>query len=373
VRIALDVSQTCVEVGGCGWIAHQLAEALTKLANPEQEIVLYHHFGDWINTSTENGYKSTSPYVSSPILELTSKYARYLWHNIDKGASEFPGQPDIIHSHNFSAPKTGDIPLVYTVHDLAFWDVPKTTTEANRLLCQKGILESLHNAQAFVFPSQFTEMRFLNFFEDIVEKNRQRTVVVPWAGRFAHSNEPKTFSENAPWLFVGSLDPRKNIRNMLQAFELYREKSSQERQLLIAGPRGWKTNFEAKHIESLERRGWVKHLGYLENSVLVQLYKNAFAFVWTSLYEGFGLPVVEAMSQGTPVITSHRASLPEVGGAAAIYCDPESIESIANAMLNLEENDSHYSAISKDSLQQSQKFSWQNAAHSLLEVYNNLL
>ncbi|MDP7559924.1 MAG: glycosyltransferase, partial [Planctomycetota bacterium] len=92
------------------------------------------------------------------------------------------------------------------------------------------------------------------------------------------------------------------------------------------------------HIESLAKRGWVKHLGYLDNTTLMRLYRDAFALVWPSFYEGFGLPVVESMSQGTPVITSNRTSLSEIGGAAAIYCDPHSIDSICEAMLRLEEN-----------------------------------
>ena len=373
MKVALDVSQTCVQVAGCGWIAHQLAKALTNLASPQQEIILYHHFGHWINSHTENGFQSQSSSVISPLLHTSSQNAKELWDSINLSTALLPGEPDIVHSHNFSAPKTGKIPLVYTVHDLAFWDVPKTNTEKNRRLCQDGVLEALKNASAFVFPSQFTKSRFLDFFEDILIRKKQRYLVVPWAGRFPLANESKSYSRNAPWLFVGSLDPRKNINNLLQAFERYRDKSVQKRDLIIVGPKGWKTDREMAHIKSLSNRGWANHLGYLPDSELRQLYVDSFALVWPSFYEGFGLPVVEAMSQGTPVITSDKASLPEVGGDAAVYCDPHSVESIVDAMLGLEKDELRYLVISKDSIQQVQKFSWEKTAHVLIDFYKKVL
>ena len=373
MKIGLDVSQTCVEIGGCGWIAHQLAMAMSGLSSPQKEIILYHHFGNWVNANTNNGVRSVASSVSSPLLNMDHNNAQLLWKEIEIGTAQLPGEPNIIHSHNFSAPNTGSVPLVYTVHDLAFWDLPGSTTETNRLICQNGIIKSLSNARAFVFPSQFTRLRFLEFFSDIVDKNEQHTAVVQWAGRFTPRNKPKYYSSETPWIFVGSLDPRKNIRNMLQAYERYREKSSICRQLFIAGPRGWKTEFEASHIKSLTRRGWVKHLGYLDDPMLAKLYRDAFALVWPSFYEGFGLPIVEAMSQGTPVITSNRTSMPEVGGAAAIYCDPESVESISDAMLSLENNEHQYAAFSKDSLQQSSKFSWETAAGKLFDFYEKVI
>ena len=373
MKIGLDVSQTCVEIAGCGWIAHELAKVMTAFANPDRELILYHHFGSWINTHTKSGFKSDNKYVHSPLLKTSPDWARLIWHNIENGESELPGAPDIVHSHNFSSPDTGKTPLVLTVHDLAFWDLPETTTETNRLICQDGILQALENADAFVFPSRFTQSRFLDFFEDSLVKNNQFHAVIPWAGRFPSVDQPKSFSLQAPWLFVGSLDPRKNIHNMLQAFEKYWEKSNQHRNLLIAGPNGWKSDDEVAHIKSLTRRGWAKHLGYLEDETLMKLYRDAFALVWPSHYEGFGLPVVESMSQGTPVITSHQTSLAEVGGAAAIYCDPDSIESIAEAMLRFEENEAHYSVLSKDSLQQAEKFSWEKTALDLLDFYKKIL
>lgn len=373
MKVAIDVSQTCVEIAGCGWIAHQLAQALTELANPEQEILLYHHFGNWINAEPKNGFQFKGPSVSSPLVEFRAEPAKQLWNDIHAGRTLLPGDPDLVHSHNFSAPNTGKVPLVYTVHDLAFWDIPHATTETNRLLCQDGILQALEQAEAFVFPSHFTRGRFFDFFEDILKRKRQSSAIIPWAGRFAQAEQPKPYTPNSPWLFVGSLDPRKNVHNLLQAFEQYWDRSGQKRKLLIAGPRGWKTDFESAHIESLTSRGWAKHLGYLNDSVLQQLYRDAFALVWPSFYEGFGLPVVEAMSQGTPVITSNLASLSEVGGGAAVFCDPNSTTSICEAMLKMETAENHYAALSKDSLQQSAKFSWQRAAGELLDFYREVI
>ena len=373
MKVALDVSQTCVEVAGCGWAAHQIAQALSAKANPGLRIILYHHFGTWANSATDKGFFPDNPSVQSPLADMTGHEAKILWQKIGNGSMAPPGNPDLIHSHNFSAPNTGKIPLVYTVHDLAFWDLPHTSTETNRLLCQDGILQALENAAAFIFPSQFTQSRFLNFFGDVLSQNRQSHQVVYWGGRFPTISQPKSFSKDAPWLFVGSLDPRKNIHKLLQAFDLYWEKSRQKRTLLLAGPRGWTTGNEWNPIEALSKRGRARHLGYLSDPELLKRYGNAFALVWPSLYEGFGLPVLEAMSQGTPVITSNRTCLPEVGGKAAIYCNPDSIESIAAAMIELETEEEPYRDHSRKSLHQSTRFSWEETASELLKIYRDVI
>ena len=373
MKVALDVSQTCVEVAGCGWAAHQIAQALSAKANPGLRIILYHHFGTWANSATDKGFFPDNPSVQSPLADMTGHEAKILWQKIGNGSMAPPGNPDLIHSHNFSAPNTGKIPLVYSVHDLAFWDLPHTSTETNRLLCQDGILQALENAAAFIFPSQFTQSRFLNFFGDVLSQNRQSHQVVNWGGRFPRISQPKSFSKDAPWLFVGSLDPRKNIHKLLQAFDLYWEKSRQKRTLLLAGPRGWTTGNEWNHIEALSKRGRARHLGYLSDPELLKRYGNAFALVWPSLYEGFGLPVLEAMSQGTPVITSNRTCLPEVGGKAAIYCNPDSIESIAAAMIELETEEEPYRDHSRKSLHQSTRFSWEETASELLKIYRDVI
>lgn len=373
MKVALDVSQTCVEVAGCGWAAHQIARALSAKANPGLGIILYHHFGTWANSDTDKGIFLDSPFVESPLADLTGHEAKILWRKIEEGSMAPPGNPDLIHSHNFSAPDTGRIPLVYTVHDLAFWDLPHTTTETNRLVCQDGILKALKNADAFIFPSKFTQSRFVDYFGDMVSNNGKSCRVVYWGGRFPSVSQPKSYSISSPWLFVGSLDPRKNIGNLLRAFDLYWERSRQKRMLLLAGPKGWTSGNEWDHIEGLSKRGRAGHLGYLSDADLLKRYRNAFALVWPSLYEGFGLPVVEAMSQGIPVITSNRACLPEVGGEAAIYCDPDSIESIAQTMISLETKEEAYWNRSKASLRQSSRFSWQDTALNLLNFYRDVI
>lgn len=373
MKIGLDVSQTCVETTGCGWIANELASAFSDIATSDRKIILYHHFGTWINSDTASGFSVNNEHVVSPLKESSPVAAKHIWESIEDGRSELPGTPDIVHSNNFSAPNTHKTPLVMTIHDLAFWDIPEATTETNRNVCQDGVLNALEQADAFVFPSVFSQRRFLHYFGEIVSNNTQLHTVIPWAARFEPTDAPSQYSDNAPWLFVGSLEPRKNIQNILHAFELYRTKSTQKRTLLIAGPTGWKTQKEISHIESLTKRGWAKHLGYVDEGTLKSLYKEAFALIWPSLYEGFGLPVLESMSQGTPVITSRNTSLTEIGGEAAVYCDPNSVESIANSMLNLEEDRRGYREISKDSLIRSKTFSWSKSANDLLAFYEKVL
>jgi glycosyltransferase involved in cell wall biosynthesis len=121
----------------------------------------------------------------------------------------------------------------------------------------------------------------------------------------------------------------------------------------------------------LERRGLVNYEGYVDDERLSKLYGSAFALVFPSHYEGFGLPVVEAMSQGCPAITRRNSSLPEVGGSAAIYCEDDDTE-IAEAMLRLERDEEYYLAVSQACWTQASRFSWASTAGRVLELYEEL-
>jgi glycosyltransferase involved in cell wall biosynthesis len=141
----------------------------------------------------------------------------------------------------------------------------------------------------------------------------------------------------------------------------------------LAGGKGWKSEATWRRIADLQRRAIVEHRGYISDSELQRLYRAAFGFVFPSHYEGFGLSVLEAMSQACPVITSKNSSLPEVGGEAVLYWDGKSAESLAESMLQLEEDEKLYVRLSKAGLDRSQLFSWEKTALGLRQFYNRLV
>jgi glycosyltransferase involved in cell wall biosynthesis len=371
MRIGFDVAQTCEPKAGCGWVADLLARTLAEEA-PEDEIYLYHHFGTWLNEDTSKGTHLSQPNTKEPFCPLSVDAARELWTAVASGQRELPGSPDIVHSNCYQAPKVGSAKLVYTVHDVTFWVYPEFTTEVNRLVCQRGVLEAVSRAAGLVFVSESTRNEFEKIFPGLCSRRNIATVVAANASRFPNLQGPRIEVPPGGWLAVGSLEPRKNYGALLDALERYREQSKVRRPLTIAGGSGWKSEEIRRRIQELEQRGTVRYLGYVSEEKLKQLYRDAFALVFPSHYEGFGLPIVEAMSQGCPVITRRNSSLEEVGGSAALYYN-DTVEDLVQCMLSLEDSRDSYLERSRLSLAQARKFDWSMTARRVLELYHSVL
>lgn len=371
MRIGLDVAQTCVERLGCGWVADRIAAAMSDVCS-EDEVILYHQFGDWINWNTSRGTVIERANVSSPFLGRSWLGSKIAWKRIQEGRAKLPGNPEIVHSHCFQAPFVGNARLVYTVYDLSIWTHPEFATEVNRLNCQQGMLNAIHFARGLVFISESSRRDFFQLFPGLRQRKGLVTTVVLLASRFDCVEEARSSFSPGTWLSVGSLEPRKNLDVLLDAFDIYWERSKSRRKLCLAGGKGWKSEGTWKRIRDLERRGMVQHRGYVPDTELQNLYRDAFALVFPSHYEGFGLPVLEAMSQACPVITSNNASLPEVGGDAVLYWDGKSAKTLAASMLELEQNEKMYVRISVKSLERARSFSWEKAAAELRKFYEQV-
>jgi glycosyltransferase involved in cell wall biosynthesis len=372
MRIGLDVAQTCLERHGCGWVADRVATAISNICRGD-DVILYHQFGDWLNWDTSRGTVIGQSNVSAPFLGSSWVDARIAWKRIEAGRSNLPGDPEVVHSFSFQAPSVGDAGLVYTVHDLSFWTHPQFTSESNRLNCQRGMLNAIRAASALVFFSENSRNDFSTLFPLPQRVRKLPAVVLPLASRFPSAPGARSASPPGPWLSIGAMEPRKNFELLFNAFEIYRERSKCARKLCLAGGKGWKSEATWRRVADLDRRGIVEHRGYVSDSDLQRLYKEAFGFVFPSHYEGFGLPVLESMSQACPVITSKNSSLPEVGGEAVLYWDGKSADSLAESMLQLEENEKLYVRVSKAGLDRARLFSWEKTALGLREFYTRLV
>jgi glycosyltransferase involved in cell wall biosynthesis len=370
MRVGFDVAQTCVERAGCALYADSLARALVKAA-PEVNFDLYHHFGGWINSATTNGTMIDSPNVGAPFANFSSGEASRFWRG-EADFSKISTRPDIVHSCSYQAPKMKATRLVFTVHDVCFWTVPQYTTEINRLVCQEGTLAALKRADGFIFVSNCSLNEFERIFPRWLEVNRKPFAVTPLGPRSAPSpNLDVAVGEF--WLAVGSLEPRKNYEGLLDAFELYWKLSKSPAPLKIAGGAGWQSAALKNRINQLSRNGLVNYLGYVPDDALTALYARARALIFTSWHEGFGLPVVEAMAQGCPVISSDRASLPEVGGDAPIYVDPAHPVETTRAMIRLESEPGLRNLKAKASVRRARQFSWERTAELTLKLYREVL
>lgn len=172
-------------------------------------------------------------------------------------------------------------------------------------------------------------------------------------------------------MFLGTLEPRKNLPTLLQAFAYLRQRKAIDPawRLVLAGTRGWREDSIFRTIKSLKLEDAVCLPGFIAEPDLPDVYRGAALFVFPSLYEGFGLPVVEAMGSGVPVITSNTSSLPEVAGDAALLIDPHDVDSLAEAMQQLLHDEDLRAHLREKGFKKVQKFSWEVAARRTLELY----
>jgi glycosyltransferase involved in cell wall biosynthesis len=370
LQVGINISQTGADRADRGWIADLLVRQMAKLA-PDHEFFLYPPFGKRTNNDAGNGAHLESGNVLEPFHRLDPEEGWRVWRAVDSGKENWRGAPDIVHSFCSQAECVAPAKLVYTIYDLGFWIHPELTSEENRLLYQRGVLEAISRAVGIVFISQRSLDEFERVLPGLLEEKGVRHTVASLASRFASVNQSRTTMSSGDWLAVGSLEPRKNYERILSAFESYRENSSVKRRLTIAGSKGWKSEDLRKGIERLERQGLVKYEDCVDANQLRELYSSAFGLVFPSHYEGFALPIVEAMSQGCPVITGKNSSLPEFGGPAAIYCNDTDAD-ISETMLRLERDEQYYLATSRAGLVQANRFSWSSAAGRVLELYHDV-
>lgn len=183
----------------------------------------------------------------------------------------------------------------------------------------------------------------------------------------------KKYKINQPYiLYVGSFDARKNLLGLLNAFSKLRQHLPAWK-LVIVGARKWKSTPVFEVVQRLQLEEYVHFTGFVEEADLPALYNGADLFVFPSLYEGFGLPVLEAMACGIPVVTSNTSSLPEVAGDAALLVDPMDVEAIAAAMQQVLSDPGLAAELRRRGLEQASKFSWERTARETLAVYEKVL
>jgi glycosyltransferase involved in cell wall biosynthesis len=179
-------------------------------------------------------------------------------------------------------------------------------------------------------------------------------------------------SERPYFLFVGTFEPRKNLTALLEAFKQYSDNAENPISLKLVGGKGWGGVDVKKALIQLGLVGQVDVLGNIQDEVLSVLYKHAYALLMPSLYEGFGLPVVEALSFGTPVLVSENSSLSEVAGKAGLTVDPYSVDSIAEGIALLSENKELRAELAKNTLKEASRYSWDRSSDKILSLIDGV-
>ena len=287
---------------------------------------------------------------------------------------------EILHCTSNTAPIWCDIPLVLTLHDIIFLE-PRD--KQNHSLYQNmgwlyrrlNVPRILDKCRRIITVSNF-EM------ENIISKlgiPRTRMAMIyngynDWFKPIKDKDEvyKRYITESDYFFFLGNTDPKKNTERTLVAYSKYLEQSNVKRKLLMADLDADYLNgiIERNHIENI--RDNIVMPGYIVNSDLPYIYNNAYAFLYTSLRESFGIPLLEAMACGTPVITSNTSSMPEIGGKDAILVNPESSDEITEMMLRLENDQDFYDQQKQIGLERAKLFSWRKTAENLLKLYQEV-
>lgn len=377
MRIGFDISQTGQYKAGCGYFAYSLISHLADI-DSENQYILYPTFGDlyldpdWPNATCQ----IKRPNFQRGLAHRTLEAAQHFWSKPPTDLEQRLGSPDIIHANNFFCPTDlRKARLVYTFYDLSFLEHPDWTTEQNRIACFTGAFHASLYADLVVAISDYSRRHFLEMFPHFPEE--QAIVIYP-ASRFTIKKDlgktdiAQPLSPDQFWLSVGTLEPRKNHASLLQAYARLKTQLGKTFPLVFVGAHGWMMDDFEKRIAELNLQQDVLRIGYVDDNTLQWLYQNCFAFVFPSLFEGFGLPVLEAMSLGAPVIASGLTSIPEIVDDAGILIDPLKDEAIYQAMLQLSEDPSLGVRLAQKAVKQASKFNWQAAACAVLECYKEL-
>ncbi|MGK2956848.1 MAG: glycosyltransferase family 4 protein [Acidimicrobiales bacterium] len=390
IRVAVHAGQLIQPFpGGIGRYVRKLLGALPDAdvspvpfaAGPPPEPI-----PDWVNLGFPHG-----------------RWRYEAWHRLRRPVLDVGPDVEVVHATSLAIPPPGKRPLVVTVHDLIFLDHPECLTPRGVAFHRRGLKIACDEASAFIVPSAWVAQRLEvcgveasrihvahhgvdTFPDNSVRGSADRSPCANNTTRFTSLrlakhclypmephlsagalNSVKNESINLPdsfILFVGTIEPRKGINDLLVALDQSRRKHP-ELNLVIAGPAGWgePPDFSAPHVH------W---LGAVEDSTLDHLYRNALGLVLPSRDEGFGLPLLEAMARGCPVISSDAACLPEVVGDAGVLVPLGDIEAISNAINNLTDTSQHRLLVERG-LARAATFTWQASAKAHAGAYRAAL
>jgi glycosyltransferase involved in cell wall biosynthesis len=287
--------------------------------------------------------------------------------------------PGVCHFTNSVASWWTPCPSVVTIHDTTLWKFPRYHPRRRLLAMRPLIPRGALHAKAIIAVSAATKrdvVRTLN-----VPESKVHVVYEAAAPQFRplvrdaalESVRHKYRLPESFVLYVGTIEPRKNLVRLLRAFDLVRRHGYHSHALALVGNRGWKDSAILATVEQLGMDGAVRLLGPVDSEDLVALYNLADLLAFPSLYEGFGLPVIEAMACGTAVVASPNGSLAEIAGSAAEFVDPTQVENIAEGMLNVLSDADRRAHLQAAGVQQAAQFSWETAAAHTRRIYESVL
>jgi glycosyltransferase involved in cell wall biosynthesis len=367
LRIAIDAHSVGTGLGGNESYATNLIEALARIDNSNlytlyvtRKQAVERFSNRWPNFTV----RTTLPH--SPLIRIPVTLSAELRRN----------RVDVLHVQ-FTAPPAPPCPVVVSIHDLSFEHLPQTFKRRSRMQLRMTVRRSARLASQVISLSNHGRADII----DTYKINPDKVTVIPLAApaHFApvtNNDELQRVRQShgidGPYILsVGSIQPRKNLSRLLRAYSLLRRNDPEVKlpKLVVAGKYAWLFEETIRAIAELGLNDSVIMTGYVPAADLPALYSGALCFVYPSYFEGFGLPPLEAMKCGTPVIVGNRTSIPEVVGDAAILFDPFDVPDIASAIMKVIGDNDLRATLRTRGLERAKLFDWQQTARQTLEVY----
>jgi glycosyltransferase involved in cell wall biosynthesis len=368
MRIALDARLNAYRNGGIPNYTRQLLTAMASLAPEDQFIVLQHH-------------SQLRPLLVAPNVRRASLFTppHNRFEPLALPLEMLPHRPHLLHCPDFVAPRLRPCPAVITIHDLAFIHYPAILDDAARRYYGQ-VRSAAQHTDAVIAVSESTRNDIVAHLDLPPERitviyEAAASVFQPLQLALGTRRRINDYDLTAGefLLFVSTLEPRKNLPTLLQAFALCRQRRPDANlRLVIAGARGWRENAIFQTVRDLRLQEVVLFLGNVETEELRWLYNACRIYINPSLYEGFGLPVLEALACAAPTLIADTSSLPEVADTAAIAVPPLDVQAWADSILNLWHDEQRRTELAQLGPAQAARFSWQRAARETLALYRRI-
>ena len=369
-KISLELQWAVGKKTGVGWYIFNIVKGLVQNNKKDYtaEFINFmnrHNVKEQINYDVKIKQNKFIPYKVYDILTQKLKIS----HNFLLGTKS-----DIYHFFNFTIPKNIKGKVIITIYDTVFFSAPETMGDMKAISEYKYAAE---RSDLIITISESAKSDIIKHF-NVDEKKIQ--IVTPGIDLQKYSynytdieleNVRKKYDLPQNYiLYLGTIEPRKNIERIVKAFKKYKKEVKDDLKLVIVGNKGWKYNNIMKLIESMGTD--IIITGYIDEEDKIPIYKLAQFFTFPSLYEGFGMPVLEAMAAGVPVVTSNVSSLPEVAGDAAILVDPLSEDEIFEAYKKILSDKQLQREMIEKGLEQAKKFQWKKSVEVLEKVYEKM-
>jgi len=358
MKILVDATSLLLRSAGVKNYTYYWLRALQELAEREDCFDAYPFLPDLGELNHDGS--------NYPLLATAPRIAALQFFNrvYPAGLGWFTRKYDLFHVSNQVKQPPGRTPVSATVHDLTCWLLPETHTAANRAADAVFADRVLRKARGLIAVSENTRQDTIRLLG--IAPERIRTIYSGVPDRFFDATPAKRAKPYV--LYAGTIEPRKNVDLLLDAWNSLRLDSHE---LLVAGPEGWHSQTTMARLRSSDTRN-VHYLGYVAESEMPGLFAGATAFVYPSLYEGFGFPVAQAMAARVPVITANTSCLPEVAGDGALTVDPRSVSEIAAALKRILESPDLQATLASNGRQRAEQYRWRTCARQSIDWFREL-